>query len=137
MLRPVGEPRRIDRAIRRLQGALKGVPARGVRLTWRGGELRKTAELPNIANHIAGTRAIDMADAADFDGDGVSDIAAPSFDRSRLRIVSFTPKGRDIADVPLAEKALTNLALIAEASGPPAIAVGLADGSLAVIRRVP
>lgn len=42
MLRIVGEPRRIDRAIRRLQGALKGVPARGVRLTWRGGELRTT-----------------------------------------------------------------------------------------------
>ena len=42
MLRVVGEPRRIDRAIKRLQGALKGVPARGVRLTWRGGELRTT-----------------------------------------------------------------------------------------------
>ena len=42
MLRAVGEPRRIDRAIRRLQGALKGVPARAVRLTWRGGELRTT-----------------------------------------------------------------------------------------------
>lgn len=42
MLRAVGEPRRIDRAIRRLQGALKGIPARGVRLTWRGGELRTT-----------------------------------------------------------------------------------------------
>lgn len=42
MLRAVGEPRRIDRAIKRLQGALKGVPARGVRLTWRGGELRTT-----------------------------------------------------------------------------------------------
>ncbi|MBX9944752.1 MAG: hypothetical protein K2Y40_11785 [Reyranella sp.] len=42
MLRVVGEPRRIDRAIRRLQGALKGVPARGVRLTWRGGELVTT-----------------------------------------------------------------------------------------------
>ena len=42
MLQVVGEPRRIDRAIRRLQGALKGVPARGVRLTWRGGELRTT-----------------------------------------------------------------------------------------------
>jgi hypothetical protein len=40
MLQVVGDPRRIDRAIRRLQGALKGVPARGVRLTWRGGELR-------------------------------------------------------------------------------------------------
>src|SRR5919204_86617 len=42
MLRVMGEPRRIDRAIKRLQGALKGVPARGVRLTWRGGELRTT-----------------------------------------------------------------------------------------------
>lgn len=42
MLRPVGEPSRIDRAIRRLQGALKGVAARRVRLTWRGGELLTT-----------------------------------------------------------------------------------------------
>jgi hypothetical protein len=42
MLRVVAEPRRIERAIRRLQVALKGVPARGVRLTWRGGELRTT-----------------------------------------------------------------------------------------------
>ena len=42
MLRVVGEPRRIERAIKRLQGQLKGVPARGVRLTWRGGELRTT-----------------------------------------------------------------------------------------------
>ena len=103
---------------------------------WRGGDLRKAAELPDIANHIAGTRAIDMAAAADFD-DGIADIAAPSLDRSRLRIVSFAPKARDIANVPLPEKAATNLALIAESSGPPAIAVGLADGSLAVIRRVP
>lgn len=42
MLRAVAEPRRIDRAIKRLQGALKGVPARAVRLTWRGGELVTT-----------------------------------------------------------------------------------------------
>lgn len=42
MLRVVGEPRPIERAIKRLQGALKGVPSRGVRLTWRGGELRTT-----------------------------------------------------------------------------------------------
>ena len=42
MLRAVGDPRRIERAIKRLQGALKGVPSRAVRLTWRGGELRTT-----------------------------------------------------------------------------------------------
>jgi hypothetical protein len=102
---------------------------------WRDGELRKTAELPDIANHVAGTRAIDMSAAADFDGDGAADIAAPSLDRSTLRIVSFAPKAREIANVPLPAKAVTNLALVAEASGPPAIVLGLADGSLAVIRR--
>src|SRR5262249_58369998 len=42
MLRGVGEARRIERAIRHLQSALKGVAARGVRLTWRGGELPTT-----------------------------------------------------------------------------------------------
>ena len=42
MLRAVGEPKRMDRAVRRLQAALRGIPARGVRLTWRGGELRTT-----------------------------------------------------------------------------------------------
>jgi hypothetical protein len=40
MLQVVGDPEEIDRAIARLRGALTGVPARGVRLTWRGGELR-------------------------------------------------------------------------------------------------
>jgi hypothetical protein len=103
--------------------------------SWRGGALRKTAELPDIANHVAGTRAIDMAAVADFDGDGVADIAAPSLDRSRLRIVSFTPQAREIASVALPAKAVTNLGLVAESAGPPAIAVGLADGSLVVIRR--
>ena len=44
---------------------------------------------------------------------------------------------REIANVPLPAKAVTNLGLVAESSGPPAIAVGLADGSLAVIRRAP
>jgi hypothetical protein len=42
MLQVVGDPRRVERASRRLHGALQGVPARGVRLTWRGGELRTT-----------------------------------------------------------------------------------------------
>jgi hypothetical protein len=104
---------------------------------WSGGVLHKTAKLSDIANHIAGTRAIDMAAVADFDGDGVADIAAPSLDRNRLRIVSFAPQPREIASAPLPAKAATNLGLVAESSGPPAIALGLADGSLIVIRRAP
>jgi hypothetical protein len=102
---------------------------------WNGGALTKVATLPDAANHIAGTRAIDMSAVADFDGDGISDIAIPSLDRGKLRLVGFAPKAREIASVPLPAKAATNLGLLAEVSGPPAIAVGLADGSLAVIRR--
>ena len=102
---------------------------------WRDGTLGKAAALPDITNHIAGTRAIDMAAVADFDGDGIIDIAAPSLDRSRLRLVSFSPQPREIADVALPAKAITNIGLLVDKSGPPAIAVGLADGSLALIRR--
>jgi len=103
---------------------------------WTGGTLRKTAELADTANHIAGARAIAMSAAADFDGDGVADIAVPSLDRSRLRIVSFAPVAREIASVALPAKAVTNLGLVVDEQGPPAIAAGLADGSLVVIRRV-
>jgi hypothetical protein len=105
--------------------------------TWNGKSLQKAAELPDIANHIAGTRGIDMAAVADFDGDRTADVAAPSLDRTHVRIVSFAPHPREIASVALPAKAVTNLGLIAQDAGPPAIALGLADGSLTVIRRLP
>lgn len=105
--------------------------------SWSDGALRKTAELAGIANHIAGTRAIDMAAVADFDGDKIPDIAAPSLDRTHLRVVSFAPRPREIASVALPAKAATNLGLVTQSAGPPAIAVGLADGSLVAIRRTP
>jgi hypothetical protein len=103
--------------------------------SWADKQLRKIAEVPNVANHIAGTRQIDMAATADFDGDGIADLAVPSLDRWRLRIIAFAANAREIASVPLPSKATTNLGLVADGSGPPAIAVGLADGSLVLIRR--
>jgi len=103
---------------------------------WRDGDLHKIASLPDTDNHIAGTRALDMAVVADFDGDKIPDIAIPSLDRSLLRIVSFAPDAHEIASVALPAKAVTNLGLLAEGAGPPAIAAGLADGTLAIIRQV-
>ena len=99
------------------------------------GRLRKSATLPGVSNHIAGTRALDMSAVADFDGDGILDIALPSLDRGRMRIVAFAPAARDIANVILPAKATTNVALVAPKSAPPIIAVGLSDGTLALIRR--
>jgi hypothetical protein len=103
---------------------------------WRDGRLHKVAEINDAANHITGTRSIDMSVVADFDGDGIADIAVPSLDRTRLRIVSFAPHAREIANIKLPAKAVTNLGLI-KGKTPPAVALGLADGSFVLVERTP
>jgi hypothetical protein len=103
--------------------------------TLRDGRLQKLDELPDVANHIAGTRALDMSAVADFDGDGIADIALPSLDRTRLRIVSFAPHAREIASIALPAQAATDLGLLTD-GGAPAVALGLADGSLAVVHII-
>lgn len=99
-----------------------------------GGSLRKSAEIPDTANHIIGSRALNMSAAADFDGDKSLDLVVPSFDRSKLRFLSFVP-AHEIASVALPEKAVTNLGLVAIENSPPAVVVGLADGTLVAVRR--
>jgi hypothetical protein len=102
--------------------------------SWRNDDLKKVAELPDAANHIAGTRALDMAAVGDFNGDNIADIAVPSLDRTRLRILSFAPNAHEIASVMLPAKAETNLGLLKGVMAP-AVALGLADGSLVVVQR--
>ena len=101
--------------------------------SWAGGRLSKTTTLAGTANHIIGSRALHMSATADFDGDGIADIVLPSLDRNRLRIVSFAPGAREIANIALPAKAVTNLATVARNAGPPAVVVGLADGTLVLI----
>jgi hypothetical protein len=104
--------------------------------SWRDGRLHKVAEIKDAANHIAGTRAIDMSVAADCDGDGIADIAVPSLNRTHLRIVSFAPHPREVANIKLPAKAVTNLGLFKGVTAS-TVALGLADGSLVLIVRAP
>ena len=104
--------------------------------SWRDGRLQKGPEMPDAANHIAGTRALDMAAVGDFDADNIPDIAIPSFDRTHLRIVSFSPQPREIANVALPARAVTNLGLLKGVMAP-SVALGLEDGSLVVVQRKP
>ena len=96
--------------------------------------LRKTAELPDVSNHVAGSQVLGMSATADFDGDGIADLAIPSFDRDKLRFIAFAPRPREIASVALPAKVVSNIVLLGDGVAP-AIAVGLSDGSLAVVRR--
>lgn len=99
------------------------------------GDLRKLAALPGFANHIIGSRAIAMSAVADFNGDDIADLALPSLDRGRLRIVTFAPEAREIANVTLPKQAVTNLARVPMVTGAPPVAVGLSDGSLVLVRN--
>jgi len=102
---------------------------------WRDERLDKVLDLPDVSNHAAGSRALRMSAVADFDGDGLPDLAVPSFDRKSLRIIAFAPKPRDIARVALPARAATDFALIKDQAGRPATLLGLENGALIVVRQ--
>lgn len=102
--------------------------------TWTDKHLRKTGELADVSNHVAGSAAIDMSAVTDIDGDGIADLVIPSVDRARLRFVSFVPSAHEIASVALPATAATNIGLVETKAGKPAFAVGLSDGSLVLVR---
>lgn len=79
----------------------------------------------------------DMRVKGDFDNDSVEDVAMASDDRATLRLLKLWPQQSEIAVVPLPAKAATDLALIKLPSGQLAIALGLDDGSLAIVRHTP
>ncbi len=103
--------------------------------SWRGDRLQTLAQLPDVANHIYGSRVQRMSAVADFDHDGHADLAIPSFDRRELRLIGFAPAPRDIARVKLPARAVTELATIKDPAGKTAVLLGLDNGALALVRQ--
>lgn len=99
-----------------------------------GGELVEEHRSRGYSNHFIGSRDLGLSAIADFDGDGTQDIAVPSADRGALRLVSFAGGSfSEIATIPLPARVRTDIMALSQDSQ--GLVVGLADGTLATIRR--
>ena len=76
-----------------------------------------------------------MSAVADFDGDGIADLAIPAFDRRALRLIAFAPKPREIARLALPGQIVTEVHMLPDRLGGPAIVFGLDDGRLMAVVR--
>jgi hypothetical protein len=101
---------------------------------WSADKLLKVAEIPDTSNHAIGSRALALSVVADFDGDGVADLAIPSFDRRAVRLISFRGAIREIARIKLPAPVTTNFIALASRSLPE-ILFGTSDGKLFRLHR--
>jgi FG-GAP-like repeat len=101
---------------------------------WSAGKLLKVTETRDTSNHAIGSRALGQSAVADFDGDGVADLAIPSFDRRAVRLLSFRGGVREIARIKLPASVTTNFIALAS-QGLSEILFGTADGKLFRLHR--
>lgn len=95
--------------------------------TLRDSKLVEIAQIPDVSNHVAGSPFLGLSAVADFNGDGVADLAIPSKDRRTLRFLTIKGGARELARRPLPSQAHSDFALI-KADGRTAVVVGLSGG---------
>lgn len=95
--------------------------------TLRGGKLQEIAQVRDTSNHVAGSKHLGMSAVADFDADGVADLAVPSFDRGSLRVLTFKGGVRELSRHRLPAPAASDFSLAA-VNGRQTVIVGLAGG---------
>jgi len=86
-----------------------------------------------VSNHVFGSRHLRLAAVADFNGDGIADIAVPSSDRRRLRFLTLAGgKLAELGEANLPAAAAEDFEVVT-AGGRPAVRVGLAGGRTVTI----
>ncbi len=100
---------------------------------WEGEELRIVAGVPGFTSHGILSRNLDLALAADADGDGRVEVVLPTQDRTSLGGVARTAAGAEVAwTVPLDGSLATNLAAVELPGGGLELAAGRDDRVLRV-----
>ncbi len=93
------------------------------------GLLVQTAELAGFRSHLIGDRNLDMALAADLDGDGAVELLLPRFSLDSLAAVRRSGSGAEIVwELELPGTLATNLAAVATAHGDLVLAAGTDNG---------
>lgn len=102
---------------------------------YRGGRLHKKAQLTGFSNHFIGSHAQQMSASADYNGDGIYDLAVPSHDRMAIRIISLVSgSAREIEEITLPGRVVTEIvALRLPGSIRPILIMGLDTGQLAFL----
>jgi hypothetical protein len=100
--------------------------------TLRSGRLIEIASMPDTSNHVIGSPHLGLSVVADFDGDGVADLAVPTRDRKYLRFLSFKGNARELGRKPLESTALSDFKL-RHVSGVPFVDVGPAGSGAGLI----
>lgn len=86
--------------------------------------LVEIASLTDTSNHVAGSPHLGLSAVADFDGDGIADLAIPSLDRRSIRFIAFKSGVRELARKVLPSPAASDFAVEYQ-GGKPVVVVGL------------
>ena len=100
------------------------------------GKLREVARYRGFSNHRMGSRMLGLSAIADFNHDGVADIAVPTADRRTLRLVGFA--GGQLSEIGRIEHERGEIAtdIVARdltGNGRPDLIYGLSSGYLTVV----
>lgn len=97
------------------------------------GRLEEIAREDDVSNHAVGSVHMGLAAIADFDDDGIADIAIPSRDRRSLRFLSVK-KGEvvELSRIGLPVQAAEDFSVVIR-NGKPVVRVGLAGGRVVLI----
>ena len=108
--------------------------------TWKGGKLELKASRFGFSNHFIGSRELELSAVADFDNDGVDDLALPDDSRHSLVIVGFDGLARgektlkEIARIPLPAR-IDKRIFVHDGGDGPVLTLGLSDDSVWAVHQ--